>query len=175
MTQETVKNALLPIFNDAYAWKESESAYDDLLNEFKTYYVNGDGFDNDKAQEFVEDQAEIAVSSYSTYTVDCANIVSGYVTRDYLAPSMTEVLDSIDEDVMMDSVSRRNGVRGTLTSFAGHIVYMIFEDALNKFVRSVELNGDGDESASNEFIYSVELNEDGEYETCFLVDDEEDE
>lgn len=144
MTQETAKNALLPIFNAAYAWKESESAYDDLLNEFKTYYLDGGEFDDDKAREFVEDQAASAVSSYCTYTVDCANIVSGYLTRDYLAPSMTAVLDSIDEDIMMDSVSKESGVRGTLVSFAHHIIYMIFADALNKFIRSVELDGDGE-------------------------------
>lgn len=142
---DAVKNALLPIFNEAYAWKESESAYDDLINEFKTYYLDGVIFDDvDNAHEFVSDQAESAVSSYGTYTVDCANIVSGYITRDYLSPDMNKILDSIDEDLMLDSVSKENGVRGTLTSFAHHIIYTVFEGAINEFIRSLEMNEDGE-------------------------------
>lgn len=141
---DTVKNALLHIFKEAYAWKESESAYDELLNELKTYYLDGVEFDDDKAQEFVADQAASAVSPYGTYTVDCANIVSGYITRDYLSPDMNRILDSIDEDLMMDSVSKENGVRGTVTSFAHHIIYTVFEGSLNEFIRSVEMNEDGE-------------------------------
>lgn len=137
------RNALLPIFEAAFAWRQDEDVFNDVKASLDDFLAEMDTLLNDTRPSaehialFPKVYATIMAGRYCGNSDRECDIISGYLNQLGLSDPMKKILHLVE---LNGPASSEGGIKLSIESFARRIVFSIFEIETYAFCRQVYNN-----------------------------------